>query len=123
MFFNEKIFKAIHTPNKWTTEEQEKLSWQEKQKFNLAWATRGDPPFWDYVNEKIVGREFETKEQFTNFIKDLYYELTGKEMTLDGYGKCKQFMKGAGMSDGIISGAPLRKGGAIDTIAKIYGLE
>lgn len=117
MFFNGKIFKVKFNSD-WNEQKQE-----EQKKYNLVWDTRGDPQFWDYVNEKIVGRELETKEQFANFIKDLYYDLTGKEMTLDGYATCKQFMKGAGMSDGVISGAPLKEGGAIDTIAKIYNLK
>lgn len=120
MFFNEKITDVKFDP-------ELGFDWKKRdeveRKFNLVWDTRGDPLFMDLINERIVGRTFDTKQQLTKFFKDVYFELTGQEMTLEGLAYCKKFVKGWGISDGHISGIWLRKGGAIDTIAKYYGLK
>lgn len=94
-----------------------------QEKYNVKFGTRGDPDFIKYIIDNMVGREFLTKSQLVDFVKTLYFDLTGSEMREDSYALCREFQKGSGMSDGIISGKVLEKGGFIDTIAKFYGLE
>ncbi|MBQ3496079.1 MAG: hypothetical protein IJA76_05305 [Clostridia bacterium] len=94
-----------------------------QEKFNIRYETRGDPDFIEYINNAIIGEHFETKDDLIAFVKSLYYKLTGKEMKEGGYAFCPKFVKGEGMSDGIISDVVLKPDGMVDRLAKYIGLE
>ena len=79
--------------------------------------------FIEYINNAIIGEHFETKDDLIAFVKSLYYKLTGKEMKEGGYAFCPKFVKGEGMSDGIISDVVLKPDGMVDRLAKYIGLE
>ena len=81
------------------------------------WGFRGDPYFWDYLQERAESMEMLTPDELEKWIKDEYFSLSGKVMTDEymDFAVIEQFAHG-GMSSGgvdnlwwIESGIPLLK--------------
>lgn len=96
---------------------------QTRQKFNIRYNLRGDPYFVEYINNNLLGKNFNTKQELIDYVKNLYMKLTGVEMGTVDYALAKDFIKGNGTSDGMITDVVLKPGGFIDKLAEYYGLE
>ena len=67
------------------------------------WGFRGDPYFWDYLQELAGDREASSAGELETWIKQEHLRLSGEELTADSVTVVKQFAHG-GMSSGGISG-------------------
>ena len=92
------------------------------EQFNIKYDMRGDPEFIKHINNNLLGQTINTKQELIDYVKKLYKELTGVEMGTVDYALCRKFVKGNGMSDGLITDVVLRPDGFIDRLAKFYGL-
>ena len=68
------------------------------------WGLRGDPYFWEYLEDIFNNYELPFEyEKLEKIIKDEHIKLTGIELTKDSIAKCEKFEHG-GMSSGGLSG-------------------
>ena len=68
------------------------------------WGLRGDPYFWDYLEEQAKEMDMLTPAELEQWIKDEYYSLNGEEMTEISQTHVEQFAHG-GMSSGYVCGS------------------
>ena len=88
------------------------------------WGSRGNPVFWDMVNERIKGRTINTRKELIDFVCGMHLEVVGKPMTETSFYYCKKLAKGEGMSDGWINGKQwFEKDGSFDKLCAKYGLK
>ncbi|KAG4095955.1 hypothetical protein H8356DRAFT_1684728 [Neocallimastix lanati (nom. inval.)] len=70
----------------------------------VQWGLRGDPYFWDYLEEKFESYELPMEyTELEKIIKEEYLKLTNVELTDTSYGYNEKMAHG-GMSSGQIDG-------------------
>jgi hypothetical protein len=71
---------------------------------DCGWGSRGNPCFWEYLEERAKNKELSvTGDELEHWIKEEHLVLTGKEMTMESDVFVKAFDHG-GMSSGRVTG-------------------
>ena len=71
---------------------------------NRGWGARGNPCFWEYLEERAKKKEIPmTTDELEHWIKEEHLKLTGTEMTMKSDVFVKAFDHG-GMSSGRVTG-------------------
>ena len=93
-----------------------------KKQLNIKYSVNGDKLFIQFIADKIVGKNFNSKQELVNFVKDLYKQLTGKEFDFGKDAFAESLVTGRGMTDGVISDIIFEKDGFIDRLAERFNL-